>query len=59
MSKVAVTPDFGDHQYNHSKFNKNVYVGDKERKLAKQIKFQSRCENKVTKLEVGDMVIFL
>jgi hypothetical protein len=37
MAKVAVIPDFGDHQYNHTKLNKSVYVGDKKAKLGKQI----------------------
>jgi len=59
MAKVAVTPDFGDHQYNHSKLNKSVYVGDKQANLGQQINFKSACKNTVTKLEVGDMVIFL
>ena len=59
MAKVAVTPDFGDHKYNHTKEYKSVYVGNKKAKLDKQINFRSECENTVTKLEVGDMVIFL
>ena len=59
MSKVAVTPDFGDHQYNHKFKSKSVYVGDKNKELGKQIIFTSACKNTVTKLEVGDIVIFL
>ncbi len=59
MSKVAVTPDFGDHQYNHKFKSKSVYVGDKQANLGQQINFKSACENTVTKPEVGDMVIFL
>ena len=57
MAKVAVNTDYGDHQYNHTKLNKSVFVGNK--KLGKQINFKSACESTVTKLEVGDMVIFL
>jgi len=34
-------------------------VGNKKAKLGKQINFRSECEKTVTKLEVGDMVIFL
>ena len=59
MAKVAVIPDYGDHQYNHTKSNKRVYVGNKKAKLGKQINFKSACKSTVTKLEVGDMVIFL
>ena len=59
MAKAAVILDFDDHQYNHTKLNKSVYVGDKKAKLGKQINFKSVCKSTVTKLEVGDMVIFL
>ncbi len=59
MAKVAVIPDYGDHQYNQTKLNKSVYVGNKKAKLGKQINFKSVCERTVTKLEVGDLVIFL
>jgi len=33
MAMAAVIPDFGDHQYNHIKLNKSVYVGDKKARL--------------------------
>ncbi len=59
MAKVAVTPDLGDHQYNHKFKSKSVYVGKKQANLGKQINFKSDCDNTATKLEVGDMVIFL
>jgi hypothetical protein len=49
MAKAAINPDFGDYQFNHSKLNKSVYVGDKQAHLGQQIKFQSKCENTVTK----------